>query len=87
MKYLTISLICLLTFGCKHHLPIAKLEFIKIEKNQEYENSYYIHFSSDIELMERLSEKYVSPKLNCFTDKPKKVNKNDFIEKNNFRLK
>ncbi len=77
MKNILIALISLLFFSCNHDIPIANIEFIKIEKNNKYENSFFIYFSSDVELIENLQKEHSGLTVKCFLI-------DDIINKNYF---
>ncbi|WP_157578124.1 hypothetical protein, partial [Tenacibaculum ovolyticum] len=63
-KYIIFISIILLIFYCRHqvinhNIPIANIEFVKIEENTKYENSFYLYFTSDIELTDNLRKEHV----------------------------
>ncbi|GAA4113341.1 hypothetical protein GCM10022393_12280 [Aquimarina addita] len=85
MKYVLIITFSLLMFSCTHDIPIAHLEFIKIEKNDAYENSFFITFRSDVELINNLEKEHSGLILKCFyTDK--KIDEDAFIHHKGYYL-
>lgn len=89
-KYIIFISIILLIFYCRHQLinhniPIANIEFVKMEKNKEYENSFYLYFTSDIELIENLKKEHNRARVDCFF-KNKKIDENDYIDYKGFLL-
>lgn len=80
-----IALFTFITFFREHNIPIANLEFEKIEidssPNLKDYHYYYVYFSSDLELIDNLQEKHIGPMLGCFF-KDSNVNKKDFTDKN-----
>ncbi len=80
MKNILVVLISLFFFSCNHNIPIANIEFIKIKKNNKYENSFFIYFSSDVELIENLKkEHFGTPRIDCFF-KNERISKKDFVD-------
>ncbi len=84
MKHLLTSLILFALLSCEHNIPIANLEFNKVEKNQKYKNSYFLYFSSDIELIDNLSNKHTGARLKCFFNR--KIDDKDFTKNNGYTL-
>ena len=89
-KYIIFITIILLIFYCRHQvlnhdIPIANIEFVKIEKNIEYENSFYLYFTSDIELTDNLRKEHVNGGITCFFLN-KSISKNDFSNDKGFIL-
>ncbi|WP_010182765.1 hypothetical protein [Aquimarina agarilytica] len=78
MKLITITFLLSLFISCGHELPIAKIEFDKIEKT-EVEDYYKLYFHSDIELVKLIGEDFNSPMIKCFLDKKKTIIKDDFV--------
>ncbi|WP_157578239.1 hypothetical protein, partial [Tenacibaculum ovolyticum] len=83
-KYIIFISIISLIFYCRHqvinhNIPIANIEFVKIEKNKEHENSFFLYFSSDIELIQNLDKEHIGARVDCFF-KNKKINENDYID-------
>ena len=85
MKYLLIGLLSLFMFSCSHNIPIANLEFVKIEKNNKYKNSFFLYFSSDIELIGNLEKNHDAQYLECFFKKMD-INMNNFFDYKGYSL-
>lgn len=86
MKNVLISLFAFVIFSCEHNIPIANLEFIRIEKNSKYESDYFLYFSSDIELNENLSKEHNGARLKCFF-KTANITDENFKDYNKYILK
>ncbi|WP_435254390.1 hypothetical protein [Tenacibaculum sp. A30] len=85
MKNILIILISILFFSCNHDIPIANIQFIKIEKNDKYENSFFLYFKSDVELIENLQKEHLGARVDCFF-KNERVNKRDYADYKGFIL-
>jgi len=90
-KHIILLLVISLVFYCRHkvlnhNIPIANIEFVKIEKNDEYENSFFLYFSSDIELIENLKKEHTGGlTIKCFF-LDKIINENDFSDYKSYYL-
>ncbi|WP_422090776.1 hypothetical protein [Tenacibaculum ovolyticum] len=83
-KYIIFISIILLIFYCRHQvlnhdIPIANIEFVKIEKDNKVEGYYDLFFTSDIELIKNLEKKHTGARVDCFF-KNKKINKRYYID-------
>ncbi|WP_157578305.1 hypothetical protein, partial [Tenacibaculum ovolyticum] len=63
-KYIIFVAIISLIFYCRHqvinhNIPIANIEFVKIEKDNKLETYYDLFFTSDIELTDNLRKEHV----------------------------
>ncbi len=85
MKYIIISLFALGMFSCSHNIPIANLEFEKIVKNDKNKNSYFLYFSSDVELLKNLHINHNGARVECFF-KGDNVEEKDFIDNHSYTL-
>lgn len=90
-KHIVVILIISLIFYCRyrlinHSIPIANIEFVKIEKNDEYENSFFLYFSSDIELIENLKKEHNIARVKCFFLN-KSIDENDFAAYKGYQLR
>ncbi len=82
MKKILITILILTLLSCAgSYIPKANLKFIKINKKKslKYKNiySYYLYFSSDINLEENFNKKKTITALDCFFKK-NKVEDKDF---------
>ena len=68
MKYKILILFCyLFLVACQdHNIPIANLEFDKFEKESNSKHYFYLHFYSDVELIESLHRDLLGGRIECF---------------------
>lgn len=52
--------------SCNHNLPIAKIRFVRIDRENSLKGYYFLVFDSDIELKEMLSKDFTGERLSCF---------------------
>lgn len=72
MKKVLILTLMFLISACNHNIPKANLEFIKIEKDNKFDNYYNLYFTSDIEIIDRLKQSELSKaRFNCVFNKNK----------------
>lgn len=84
MKKLILIFIAINTLSCNHNIPIAKIEFIKIQKDKEIDDYFDLYFSSNKELINSLND-YAYIQLDCFFQN-KKITKKDYKKLNNYTL-
>ncbi len=68
--------------SCSHNIPIANIEFTKIEKDTKSDKYYNLYFSSDIELINNLQNGYAYTRMDCFLEN-ENFKKNDFVDFSN----
>ncbi|WP_064967187.1 hypothetical protein [Tenacibaculum ovolyticum] len=82
-KYIIFISIISLIFYCRHQvinhdIPIANIEFVKIEKENGIDGYYNLFFTSDIELTDNLRKEHTGGRIDCFF-KNKKIKESDYI--------
>lgn len=90
-RYLILILVVSLVFYCRHKLvnhniPIANIEFDKIENDKEIKGYYDLYFISNLELIENLKKNHDAQYLECFF-KRMTINMNNFFNYKGFALK
>ena len=72
--------------ACSHNIPIANIEFTKIENNPKNKNSYLLYFSSDVELIDNLLDEHTGVLLRCLF-KDRIINEDDFTKYDKYLLR
>ena len=85
MRYILLVCLMCLVSCLNHNIPIANLEFKGFEKRDDGINSFFLYFSSDIELKERLNKDHIGGRFNCFF-LDKKIDKEDFVNYKGYSL-
>lgn len=84
MKKLILLLTIIIINSCRHNIPIAKINFNKIEKDKKADGYFDLYFSSDKELINSLKG-YAYIQLDCFF-KDKRIDKKDYKILTNYTL-
>ena len=85
-KLILFSIGVVALYACDHNLPIAKLKFLKVEKVPQQKDYYYIWFTSDIELKNRLKEKHIGAHLTCFPSSTGEICEDNFGREYDFKI-